>query len=399
MPLPGTEIATNHGVECPMKRVFLVLAFLLAVAGTAASQTQVRERRSTDNAVPIVDPSPTVRNRVVGEANRSNHATREEPKTAVPAAGNVVKQDEPKPAWGNTTVPTKNNAPAQPSVVATSLNYQPKTSGPAKLLKPTALAVDNGSVAANLRAAVPVSTNMTAVYRVGAGDVLDIRLANVATKASTLFTVMKDGVIEYPLLPQPMLVTGMTVEEITRRLKTEIKVIKDARVIVSVRDFASHSVTVTGLVDNPGRKVLRREVMPLFAILAECLPKSEASVATVVRNGRETNLSLANSQDMAMLIMTGDTIKISAAPKQFVYLGGDIPSAGEREFREGMTLTQALLAAGGSRDPKSKVKVARRNANGFLATEEFNLSAIANGKAPDPLLQAGDRIEVQRGVW
>jgi protein involved in polysaccharide export with SLBB domain len=311
----------------------------------------------------------------------------------------VAKQDEPKPVWGNSAVPIINSVPAQPAPSTTNLNYQPKGSTTPKLLKPTSLAVDNGSVAANLRAAVPVSTNMTAVYRVGAGDVLDIRLANVVTKESTLFTVMKEGVVEYPLLPRPMLVTGMTVEEIARRLKTEIKVIKDARVIVSVRDFASHSVSITGMVDNPGRKMLRREVMPLFAILAECLPRSEASVATVVRNGRETNLSLANSQDMAMLIMSGDTIKISAAAKRFVYLGGDIAAAGEREFRDGMTLTQALLAAGGPRDPKSKVKVARRNANGFLATEEFNLSAIASGKAPDPLLQAGDRIEVQRGVW
>jgi protein involved in polysaccharide export with SLBB domain len=139
--------------------------------------------------------------------------------------------------------------------------------------------------------------------------------------------------------------------------------------------------------------------MPLFAILAESLPRSEATVATIARNGRETNLSLSNSQEMSTLILSGDAIKISAAPKRFLYLGGDIASAGEKEFRDGMTLTQALLAAGGPRDAKSKVKVARRNMNGFLATEEFSLSAIAEGKAPDPLLQAGDRIEVQRGVW
>lgn len=382
-----------------MKRTFLVLSFLLAVAVSAASQTQVRERRSTDNANTPANPSPTVRNRVVGEDNRANHASREEPRNDAPSAAVVVKENEPKPAWGNSAVQIRNDPPAKPAPATANLNYQLQSSPSAKLLKPTTLAVDNGSVAANLRAAVPVSTNMTSVYRVGAGDVLDIRLANVVTKESTLFTVMKEGVVEYPLLPRPMLVTGMTVEEIARRLKSEIKVIKDARVTVSVRDYASHSVSVTGLVDNPGPKALRREVMPLFAILAECLPRSEASIATVLRNGREINLSLANSQDMATLITSGDSIKISAAPKGFVYLGGDIASAGEREFREGMTLTQALMAAGGPRDPKSHVKVARRNANGFLATEEFNLPAITNGKAPDPLLQAGDRIEVQRGVW
>jgi protein involved in polysaccharide export with SLBB domain len=139
--------------------------------------------------------------------------------------------------------------------------------------------------------------------------------------------------------------------------------------------------------------------MPLFAILAEALPRFDAMVATIVRNGKETTLSLSNTQEMSTLVLSGDTIKISAKPRQFVYLGGDIVSVGEKEFREGMTLTQAVLAAGGPRDARSKVKIARRNANGFLTSEEYNLQTIEEGKAPDPLLQAGDRIEVRRGVW
>jgi protein involved in polysaccharide export with SLBB domain len=399
MPLPGVDNRQKTlELSVPMKRIFLVLAFLLAAVAPAAAQTQDRERRLADNGNAPAAQQPAVRNRVVGDTNRSNHANKEVANVTSPATGALAKPDDPKPAWGNTSVPTKNSVTLLPPP-STSKPNQPGNSAPQKLVKPTSFAVENGSVAANLRASVPVSTNMTSLYRVGIGDVLDIRLVNVVTKESTLFTVMKEGVVEYPLLPRPILVTGMTTDEIARRLKSEIKVIKDARVVVSVRDFASHSVIVTGLVDNPGRKALRREVMPLFAILAECLPRSEAAMATIIRNGRETNLSLANSQDMSMLIMSGDTIKISAAPKHFVYLGGDVASAGEKEFREGMTLTQAILAAGGPRDVKSKVKVARRNANGFLATEEFNLAAITDGKAADPLLQAGDRIEVQRGVW
>lgn len=382
-----------------MKRISLVFAFLLAAAAPAVSQTQNRERRLADNANPPAAQQPAVRNRVVGDTNRSNHANREVANATGSAAGGSAKPDEPKPAWGNTSVPTKTSAPIQPKPITANSNYQPRNTAPPKLVKPTTFVVENGTAAANLRASVPVTTNLTSVYRVGVGDVLDIRLVNVATKESTLFTVMKEGVVEYPLLPRPMLVSGMTTDEIARRLRTEIKVIKDARVVVSVRDFASHSVMVTGLVDNPGKRALRREVMPLFAILAECLPRSDAAIATVIRNGRETSLSLANSQDMSMLIMSGDSIKISAAPKRFVYLGGDIVTVGEKEFRDGMTLTQAILAAGGPRDAKSKVKIARRSASGFLATEEFNLSAITAGKAPDPLLQAGDRIEVQRGVW
>ena len=46
------------------------------------------------------------------------------------------------------------------------------------------------------------------------------------------------------------------------RKEKEIKVINSARVTVSVRDYASHAVIVSGLVDNPGRKVLRRDATP-----------------------------------------------------------------------------------------------------------------------------------------
>src|SRR4030095_9375673 len=183
-------------------------------------------------------------------------------------------------------------------------------------------------------APAPAGANNIAgvMSRVGIGDVLDIRLVNVSTHESTLFTVLKDGDVEYPLLSRPMIVAGLTTDEIARRLSGEIKVIKDARIVVSVRDFASHGVVVTGLVENPGRKVLRREVMPLYAMLAEALPRPEATGVSLVRNGTETNLSLANNQDMATLVMSGDAIKVSAAATQFVYLGGDVVSGGEKEF-------------------------------------------------------------------
>jgi protein involved in polysaccharide export with SLBB domain len=104
---------------------------------------------------------------------------------------------------------------------------------------------------------------------------------------------------------------------------------------------------------------------------------------------------------MSVLILPGDSIKISGGVKanRFVYVGGDVVSRGEKEFRDGMTLTQAILSAGGaSRGSKTVVKVARRAANGFLRSNDYNLQAIESGKSQDPLLEAGDRIEVTRGM-
>jgi len=240
------------------------------------------------------------------------------------------------------------------------------------------------------------------LYRVGIGDVLDIRLANMPTRESTLFTVLNPGVVEYPLLSGPVGVDGMTTEEIAALLTREIKVIDHPMATVMVRDYASHAVTITGMVDSPGKKVLRREAMPLYTVLAEALPRPEATAVTITRGGKGESLSMANEQSMSTLVKAGDIIRVSgesATSKKFVYVGGDVAATGEREFREGLTLTQALLAAGGiARSEKASAKIARRKASGFLVTNNYNVRAIEEGKAPDPVLEAGDRIEVRRGV-
>jgi protein involved in polysaccharide export with SLBB domain len=272
-----------------------------------------------------------------------------------------------------------------------------------KLVQPTSL-VSAPVKTDNMNSrAVPAARPLvaTATYNVGIGDVLDVRLSNASTRESTLFTVLKNGMLEYPLLNGPVSVVGLSTDEISRLLSSEIKVIKAPRVTVTVRDYTSHALVIGGLVDSPGRKILRREAMPLFAVLAEALVRPEATVATILRNGKEGDaLSLKDDQAMAMLVMPGDIIKLSGGPiaaKKFFYVGGEVSAPGEKTFREGMTLTQALLSAGGASQSGKTVRVARRNASGFLSTNEYNLRSIEDGKTPDPMLEAGDRIEVTRG--
>ncbi len=203
------------------------------------------------------------------------------------------------------------------------------------------------------------------------------------------------------MLNGPVAVAGLRTDEIANLLSREIKVIHSARVNVSVRDYASHTVMVTGAVDSPGRKVLRREAMPLYAVLAEAMARPEATTAVILRNGKEGDvLQLKNETAMATLVQSGDIIKIAGpdlASSRFLYVGGEVASPGEKVFREGMTLTQALLTAGGvSRSQNTVIKVGRRNSAGFLSTNEYRLRSIQEGKSPDPVIQAGDRIEVTR---
>lgn len=250
----------------------------------------------------------------------------------------------------------------------------------------------------------PKPVDPSSIYRVGVGDVLDIRLLNAGGRESTLFMVMAGGLLEYPLAGEPLQVAGLTTDEIDRQLTAAVKVYENPELVVSVREYASHTVIVTGLVNDPGTKVLRRDAVPLYVVLAEAQPRPEAGRATIMRQGGQNiEVKLADAKAMTTLVMPGDVVTLAApppAPPQFFYIGGAIISPGQKDFHQGMTLTQAVLASGGTtRFAGSKVKVARQGADGRLVTTEYNLKQIEAGKIPDPVLEAGDRLEVARGSW
>src|SRR6185503_7490529 len=64
---------------------------------------------------------------------------------------------------------------------------------------------------------------LTEVYRVGVGDILDIRLPNSSNNRSTLFTVVDDGVIDLPLAGGVISVAGLTPDEIQNVISAELK--------------------------------------------------------------------------------------------------------------------------------------------------------------------------------
>ena len=244
-----------------------------------------------------------------------------------------------------------------------------------------------------------VAAGASQVYRVGVRDVLDIQLSDNPTRNSTLFTVLSGGMLDYPFAGGPISVAGLTTTEIAALLRQRIKIFDNPAVTVNVRDYASHAVTVTGFVSAPGAKTLRREAVPLYAILAEALVLPEAARATITRQGRSPILvDLKDPNLSATLVVPGDAIRVlglATGPNEFFFIGGEINSPGQKAFNAGLTLTQAILASGGtSAAAGAKVKVLRQGAEGLLATEEYNLRKILNGKLADPVLQKGDRIEV-----
>jgi protein involved in polysaccharide export with SLBB domain len=252
----------------------------------------------------------------------------------------------------------------------------------------------------------PVSTApaATSIYRVGVGDVLDIQLLNSPIRESTLYSILAGGLLDYPLAGDPFRVQGLTADEISSILISKIKLYVDPKVSVSVREYASHNVIITGLVRDPGTKALRREAVPLFVILAEAQPHPDAARAIVMRSGSTMqSIDINDTAATSVLIYSNDVIRLVSAPPPvplYFYIAGQIGMPGQRDFHAGMTLTQSIFASGGvTRYAGSKVKVMRQAADGLLVTTEHNLKRIAQGKDPDPQIEAGDRIEVSRSGW
>jgi len=250
---------------------------------------------------------------------------------------------------------------------------------------------------------VPSPSNLlmasTQVYRVGPNDVLDIQLSGNSNRKSTLFTVLSGGMLEYPLAGDPVSVAGMTTAEKASLLRQRIKIFENPSVVVNVRDYASHTVSITGFVATPGTKALRREAVPLYAVLAEVTALPEAARATITRQGRPTMvLDLKESNHSSTLVVAGDVIKVlgeAPAPTEFFFAGEGLNAPGQKPYHAELTLTQAILASGGVKTSAgSRVRVSRQRADGRLVNEDYDLRKIQSGKIPDPALQKGDRIEI-----
>ena len=242
--------------------------------------------------------------------------------------------------------------------------------------------------------------SLTKIYRVGANDVLDVRLNDLPEQQSTLFTVTPAGLLELPLLNEPMPVAGLTVEEIGSRIEEDLRkraILETPKALVGVRDYASHSILVSGLVKESGTKFLRREAIPLYVVVADAQPLPEAVIVSVVRGSDQIyEFDLNQAADMNFLVSSGDVITLHPNATQFIYIGGEIKFPGEKTFRRGLTLTQVVLASGGL-GPKAKIaEIARNNENGFLVPTRYTLKEILTGKAVDPVLKPGDRISILR---
>jgi len=86
------------------------------------------------------------------------------------------------------------------------------------------------------------------------------------------------------------------------------------------------------------------------------------------------------------------TVSIKDYKSQHVTLAGDIKTPGVYPLKDKTSLLQVVAMAGGFEESSDWTVLILRQSDGKRSAIKFDVSAIQNGRAEDPIVQAGDQI-------
>ncbi|MFH1463041.1 MAG: polysaccharide biosynthesis/export family protein [Pseudomonadota bacterium] len=239
-----------------------------------------------------------------------------------------------------------------------------------------------------------------ALYRVGGGDSVAIQVYGEAALSGT-YPVSSSGELDFPLLGV-IRVDGLTTAQISALLRERLTqgFLNNPYVTVSVSTYASQPVQVLGAVSKPGLYFLQGPTTVLQILSIAGGVKSEGVDEVRVTHGGEEGDTVVLpyerllSQGVDSLNLTaGDVVFV---PQSLVSVMGSVSKPGEITFREGLTLTRAIAAAGGAEATANLRKVFVLRGEARL---RVNVRKVLDGKEPDPPLLAGDRVVVKESVF
>ena len=253
-------------------------------------------------------------------------------------------------------------------------------------------------------------------YRIGVGDVLEIRVYNRPQLSREAVRVEGNGIIRMPLIEGDIQAACKTEGELAKEISTRYaRYYKNLPVDIFIKEYHAREVALIGAVNEQGRYQMQRHIRLLELLTFAKGPSDKAGQTINIVRGPRTDLcsestSAANQEGLISLplndtlrgeeaanpyVEAGDIVTIPEAEQVFVV--GNVYSPKSLPLKETLTVSRAVAMAGGPlRDSKTdKVRVVRRGAGSAGASEMYvNLTAIARKKEDDLVLQANDIIEV-----
>jgi polysaccharide export outer membrane protein len=258
-------------------------------------------------------------------------------------------------------------------------------------------------------------------YRIGANDVLDIRVFNKPILSRDNVRVDGRGMIRMPLIEEEIRAACRTESELEKEVaRLYLKYQKHPQVNVFVKEYQSQPVAVIGAVNSPGRFQLQRRVRLLELLTFAHGPADRAGRSIQVIHTPVSTISCDETQAESAdeiaragfvsyrldetlrgeeranpYVRPGDIITLPDA--DMVYIVGNVFKPSAIPLKEQITVSTAIAMAGGKMpDTKSdRVRIIRQLPGSTTKTEIFvDLNAIDKKRAEDIALQPNDVIDV-----
>jgi polysaccharide export outer membrane protein len=254
-------------------------------------------------------------------------------------------------------------------------------------------------------------------YRIGPGDVLDIRILNRPNLSRESVRVEGNGMIRMPLIDTEIKAACQTEGELAKEIATRyLKFYRNPQVDVFIKGYHSRQVAIIGAVNDQSRFELQRRVR-LLELLTYAKGPSEKAGQTinVVHSPQAWACAKRDADDAASDFSTyklsetllghpsanpyleaGDIVTLPEADQAYVV--GNVFTPLTISLKEPITLSRAIAMAGGVKQDakKDKIRLLRQEPGSTTKKEIIiNLSAIEKKRAEDIALMPNDIIEVQ----
>ena len=273
------------------------------------------------------------------------------------------------------------------------------------------------NLATNNRQTNPSSASANdQVYRIGPGDVLDIRVYNKPHLARDAVRVEGNGMIRMPLIETEIKAACRTEGELAREISSRYaKYYKNLQVDVFIKEYHSKQVSIIGAVNDQSRFELQRRVRLLELLTYAKGPSPRAGQTINIVHSQAASLCQADenedANDTFSSYKLSDTLKGEQAANPYLESGDivTIPEADQAyvvgnvftpltiSLKEPVTLSRAIAMAGGVKQDtkKDKIRIVRQEAGSSTRKEMIvDLYAIEKRRAEDPFLSANDIIDV-----
>lgn len=252
-------------------------------------------------------------------------------------------------------------------------------------------------------------------YRIGPGDVLDVRVYNRPQLSREAVRVEGNGMIRMPLIEGEIQAACKTEGELAKDISTRYaRYYRNLPVDVFIKEYHAREVALIGAVNEQGRYQMQRRIRLLELLTFAKGPTDKAGQTINIVRAPRTDLcassDAANSEGRFISFRLNDTLRgnetanpyvepgdiVTVPEADQVYVVGNVYSPKSLPLREPITVSRAIAMAGGPlRDSKTdKIRIRRQTGDGTQAEMFVNLNAIAQKKAEDIQLRPNDIVEV-----